>query len=140
MGFAILLPVNLTRLLADRPVIDLSNVSRVPVFHGVLTASPATGWTLRAEHGGRTWVQQFTGPIGHLTVSQGSPPIGTVSQPAFYEQTGVTTVRGVSAEWGSAPGETSLHWVEDGHGMQVMSSNLNVEELVDIANRLTLAH
>jgi hypothetical protein len=31
----------------------------------------------------------------------GPVAIGTVSQPAFYEQTGVTTVRGTSAEWGS---------------------------------------
>jgi len=140
MGHFILLPVNLARPLADRLVIDLGNTLAVPVFHGLLTASPATDWTLRAEHGGSTWVQQFTGPAGHFTVAQGLPAIGTVSQPDFYEQTGVATVRGVSAEWGCGPGETSLHWVEAGCGMQVMSSNLDVEELVDIANRLTVAH
>jgi len=139
MGWSILLPVNLARPLADRPVIDLGNALPVSVIHGVLTVSPATGWALRAEHGGAPWVQQFTGPTGHVTVAQGSPAIGTVSQPAFYEQIGVTTVRGVSAEWGSGPGERSLHWVEDGYGMQVMSSDLDVEELVDIANSLTPA-
>jgi hypothetical protein len=121
-------------------VIDLGNASAVPVIQGVLTARPETGWTLRAEHGGSPWIQQFTGPTGHVSVAQGSLAIGTVSQPAFYEQTGVTTVRGVSAEWGSGPGESSLHWVEDGYGMQVMSSHLNVEELVDVANSLTMAH
>jgi hypothetical protein len=140
MGWPILLPVNLDRPLADRLVIDLGNALAVPVFHGVLTASPTTGWTLRAEHGGSAWVQQFTGPAGQFTVAQGLPAIGAVLQPDFYEQTGVATVRGASAQWGSGPGETSLHWVEDGHGIQVMSSNLDVEELVDIANRLTVAH
>jgi hypothetical protein len=138
-GWSILLPVNLARPLADRLVIDLGNALPVPVLHGLLTANPATGWTLRSEHGGSTWVQQFTGPAGHLVVAQGLPAIGTVSQPDFYEQTGVATVRGVSAEWGSGPGETSLHWVENGQGLQVMSSNLDVEGLVDIANSLTLA-
>ena len=47
---------------------------------------------------------------------------------------------GVPGQWGSGPGERSLHWVEDGYGMQVMSSHLNVEELVDVANSLTMAH
>ena len=139
MGWSILLPVHLSRPLAERMVIDLGTSLSVPVVHGLLTASPATGWTLRAEHGGSPWVQQFTGPAGHLTVAQGSVAIGTVSQPDFYEQTGVSPVRGVPGQWGSGPGERSLHWVEDGHGIQVMSSSLDVEQLVDIANRLTLA-
>ena len=139
MGHFILLPVNLARPLADRLVIDLGNALPVPVLHGLHTANPATDWTLRSEHGGSTWVQQFTGPAGHLVVAQGPPAIGTVSQPDFYEQTGVATVRGVSAEWGSGPGETSLRWVENVQGLQVMSSNLDVEGLVDIANSLTLA-
>jgi hypothetical protein len=139
MGWSILLPVHLSRPLAERVVVDLGSNLTVPVVHGLLTASPATGWTLRAEPGGSPWVQQFTGPAGHLTVAQGPVAIGTMSQPAFYEQTGVTTVRGVPGQWGSGPGERSLHWVEDGHGMQLMSSSLDVEELVDIADRLTLA-
>ena len=83
--------------------------------------------------------EQVAHRAGHLVVAQGPPAIGTVSEPDFYEQTGVATVRGVSAEWGSGPGETSLRWVENGQGLQVMSSNLDVEGLFDIANSLTLA-
>ena len=94
MGWSILLPVHLSRPFAERVVVDLGSNLPVPVVHGLLTASPATGWTLRAEPGGSPWVQQFTGPAGHLTVAQGPVAIGTMSQPAFYEQTGVTTVRG----------------------------------------------
>jgi hypothetical protein len=41
--------------------------------------------------------------------------------------------------WGSAPGETSLHWIEDGHGVQVMSHDLNVAELAEVAKGLTTA-
>jgi hypothetical protein len=62
-----------------------------------------------------------------------------VSHPAFFERTGLTTVRGVSAEWGGAPGETSLHWVEDGDGIQLMSPVLPLDALVEIANGLTVA-
>jgi hypothetical protein len=63
-----------------------------------------------------------------------------VSHPSFFERTGVTTVRGISAEWGSWPGETSLHWIEDRQSVQVMSQDLNVAELAEVANGLTTAH
>ena len=41
---------------------------------------------------------------------------------------------------GSGPARRHSTGVEDGHGIQVTSSNLDVEELVDIANSLSLAH
>jgi len=80
MGHFILLPVNLARPLADRLVIDLGNALPVPVVHGLLTANSATDWTLRSEHGGSTWVQQFTGPAGDLVVTQG-PSTSPIASP-----------------------------------------------------------
>jgi hypothetical protein len=137
VGYALLLPVELARPLAGRPVIDRSTGSPVPVFRRVLTVRPNSGWLPRSEQGGVTWTQSFTGPGGEFIVNQGPSQIGVVSHPAFFERTGLTTVRGVSAEWGSAPGETSLHWVEDGDGVQLMSSVLPLDTLVAIANGLT---
>ena len=137
VGHAFLLPVQLARPLAGRPVVDRSTGSPVPVFRRVLTVRPTSGWQPRSEQGGVTWTQSFTGPGGEFVVNQGPSQIGVVSHPTFFERTGLTTVRGVSAEWGSAPGETSLHWVEDGDGVQLMSPVLPLDTLVEIANGLT---
>ena len=139
VGHALLLSVQLAQPLAGRPVIDRSTGSPVPVFRRVLTVRPSSGWLPRSEQGGATWMQSFTGPGGEFILNQGPSQIGVVSHPTFFERTGLTTVRGVSAEWGSAPGETSLHWVEAGDGVQLMSSVLPLDALVEIANGLTAA-
>jgi hypothetical protein len=120
-------------------VIDRSTGSPVRVFRRVLTVRPNSGWLPRSEQGGVAWTQSFAGPGGEFVLNQGPSQIGVVSHPAFFERTGLTTVRGVSAEWGSAPGETSLHWVEDGDGIQLMSPVLPLDALVEIANGLTVA-
>lgn len=136
-GFSYLLAVGLARPPGDRPVIDRSTGSPVPVFRRVLTVHPASGWQPRSESGhGPTWTQWFTGPGGEFLLNQGPSPLGVVSHPAFFESTGVTAVRGVSGEWGSGPGETSLHWVEDGDGVQLMSHVLPLGTLIEIANGL----
>jgi hypothetical protein len=136
-GFSYLLPVELVRPPAGRPVIDRSTGSPVPVFVRVLTVRPGSGWLPRSESGhGPTWTQWFTGPGGEFLLNQGPSQLGVVSHPAFFESTGVTAVRGVSGEWGSGPGETSLHWVEAGDGVQLMSHVLPLERLVEIANGL----
>jgi hypothetical protein len=139
VGHALLLSVQLAQPLAGRPVIDRSTGSPVPVFRRVLTVRHSSGWLPRSEQGGATWMQSFSGPSGEFILNQGPSQIGVVSHPTFFERTGLTTVRGVSAEWGSAPGETSLHWVEDGDGVQLMSSVLPLDALVEIANGLTAA-
>jgi hypothetical protein len=140
VGRAILLPVELVRPLAGRTVIDRSTGSAVLVFHRVLTVSPASGWTPRLEHAeGQTWTQELTGPGGELILRQGPSQLGVVSHPVSFDHTGVTTVRGGLAEWGSTPGETSLHWVEDGDGVQLTSSDLSLDLLVEIADGLTAA-
>lgn len=137
--YSYLLPVRLVRPLAGRPVIDRSTASSVAVFRRLLTVRPTSGWLRRFERGGQTWTQGFTGPGGEFVLNQGPSQIGVVSHPASFERTGITPVRGVSAEWGSAPGETSLHWVEAGEGVQLMSSALPLDALVEIANGLVVA-
>ena len=139
VGQALLVSVQLARPLAGRPVIDRSTGSPVQVFRRVLTVRSTSGWLPRSEQGGVTWTQSFTGRGGEFIVNQGPSQLGVVSHPAFFERAGLTTVRGVSAEWGSAPGETSLHWVEDGDGIQLMSPVLPLDALVEIANGLTAA-
>jgi hypothetical protein len=140
VGHAYLLSVRLARPLAGRPVIDRSTGSPVTVFRRVLTVPPDSGWRPRSESAqGPTWTQMFTGPRGEFVVNHGPSQIGVVSHPTFFERTGVTSVRGVSAEWGSTPGETSVHWVEDGDGVQLMSPDLPLDTLVEIANGLVAA-
>lgn len=140
VGIPYLIPVRLGRPLAGRAVIDRSTGSPVPVFRRVLTAGPGSGWQRRAESAhGQAWTQDFTGRSGEFLLNQGPSPLGVLSYPTFFERTGITTVRGGYAEWGSAPRETSLHWVEGGDGVQLMSANLPLETLVEIANRLVVA-
>jgi hypothetical protein len=136
-GSPYLLTVELVRPPGDRPVIDRSTGSAVPVVRRVLTVHPASGWLPQSESGhGPAWTQWFTGPGGEFLLNQGPSQLGVVSHPAFFESTGVTTVRGVPGEWGSGPGETSLHWVEDGDGVQLMSHVLPLDTLVEIADGL----
>jgi hypothetical protein len=136
-GFSYLLTVELARPPGDRPVIDRSTGSTLPVIRRVLTVHSATGWLPQSESGhGPAWTQWFSGPGGEFLLNQGPSQLGVVSHPAFFESTGVTTVRGVPGEWGSAPRETSLHWVEDGDGVQLMSHVLPLETLVEIADAL----
>jgi hypothetical protein len=136
-GSPYLLTVELVRPPGDRPVIDRSTGSAVPVVRRVLTVHPASGWLPQSESGhGPAWTQWFTGPGGEFLLNQGPSQLGVVSHPAFFESTGVTTVRGAPGEWGSGPGETSLHWVEDGDGVQLMSHVLPLDTLVEIADGL----
>jgi hypothetical protein len=136
-GQAIVLSVALVRPLAGRRVVDRSTGSAVLGFSRVLTVRPAAGWTLRSERAeGQTWRQAYAGPGGELFLNQGLSQVGVVSHPASFERTGVTTVRGEYAEWGSTPGKTSLHWVEDRDGVQLMSPDLPLDMLVEIANGL----
>lgn len=139
-GYYYLLPVELVRPLAGRPVVDRFTGSPVPVVRRVLTAGPTVRWLLQYEQsGGHAWTQGFTGPGGVFQLTQGPAQLGVLSEPAFFERTGITTVRGVCGEWGSGPGETSLHWVEDGDGVQLMSADLPLDALVEIANALVTA-
>lgn len=132
-GHSRLLPVRLAGSLAARTVVDGSTDSAVSVFRNVLTLPRPSEWTLRAEYGERFgWQQAYSGPDGEFILTQGGRGLGTLTNPAFFQQTGATTVRGTSAAWGTAPGETSLHWVEGDSGFQLLSADLDVGQLVEI--------
>lgn len=134
MGYSRLMPVPLAGSLGARTVVDRSTGSAVSVLRDVLTLPRPSQWRLRAEYGDEfNWQQAYSGPDGEFILSQGRPALGTLSNPAFFEQTGATTVRGTPAAWGTAPGETSLHWVEGDSGFQLLSPDLDVEQLVEIA-------
>ena len=137
-GYSRRLLVPLAAPLASRPLEDGSTGATVSVFREILTVLPPSEWTLRAESGEPFgWQQTFQGPTGEFMLNQGSRGLGTLSNPSFYQRTGTTTVRGTSARWGTAPGETSIHWVEGDSGIQLMSPDLDLPQLLAIANHLT---
>jgi len=137
MGYTRVLPVQLARPLAARTVVDSPRGSTVTVFRDVLTLKSSTEWTRTAESGqDSSWQQAFRGPAGEFILNQGGRSIGVLTNKSFYQRTGTTTVRGTAAAWGTAPGETSMHWVEGDHGIQILSPDLGVADLVDIANSL----
>lgn len=138
IGYSRVLPVQLTSPLAARTVMDSSTESVVSVFRNVLTMRRSSEWTLRAEFGeDSSWQQTFQGPAGEFILNQGKRSIGVLTNKSFYQRTGTTTVRGTSAAWGTAPGETSIHWIEGDHGIQILSPDLRVPDLVHITNYLT---
>jgi hypothetical protein len=113
-------------------------VSVVSVFRNVLTMRRSSEWTLTAEFGeDSSWQQTFQGPAGEFILNQGKRSIGVLTNKSFYQRTGTTTVRGTSAAWGTAPGETSIHWIEGDHGIQILSPDLRVPDLVHITSHLT---
>ncbi|HZB49914.1 MAG TPA: hypothetical protein VE547_12555 [Mycobacteriales bacterium] len=138
VGYSRVVPVQLASPLAARTVMDTATDSVVGVVRNVLTMRRSAEWTRTAESGeDSSWRQTFRGPAGEFTLNQGNRSIGVLTSKSFYQRTGTTTVRGTAAAWGTAPGETSIHWIEGDHGVQLLSPDLRVPDLVDIANSLT---